>query len=236
MVAETIAMIMPNTPYSTMSKIRLCIPVFKAGICQNCGKEATASGYHAYLCGGKDNWRLRRHEFASEGVVQVLRSGGFNPVKNPQVCCLGSNNEALRPADILSDGDRIGSQVCHDITVVSNMCANFPKPYTVGKAALEADKKKYIKHKEACEKAGYGFQAFATDTSGVLSPSSYLYLCRIATSYAAIANRPYAYALSLCLRRVSFAIQKGLAYQLTSSPSFIPTVTEDVFDFVLSCK
>jgi hypothetical protein len=44
------------------------------------------------------------------------------------------------------------------------------------------------------------------------SPSSYLYLCRIATSYAAIANRPYAYALSLCLRRVSFATQKGLAY------------------------
>mgnify|MGYP002811860301 CR=1 FL=1 len=79
------------------------------------------------------------------------------------------------------------------------------------------------------EKAGYGFQAFATDTSGVLSPSSYLYLCRIATSYAAIANRPYAYALSLCLRRVSFAIQKGLAYQLTSSPS-MPTNTEDVFD------
>ena len=150
--------------------------------------------------------------------MEVLRSGGFNPIKNAKVCCLGSKNEALRPADILSDGDRIGSQVCNDVTVVSNMCASFAKPYIVGKAALEADKKKYIKHGEACEKAGYGFQAFATDTSGVLSPSSYLYLCRIATSYAAIANRPYAYALSLCLRRVSFAIQKGLAFQLISSP------------------
>jgi hypothetical protein len=105
----------------------------------------------------------RSHEIASEGVVQVLRSGGFNPVKNAKVCCLGSNNEALRPADILSDGDRIGSQACNDIMVVSNMCASFSKPYTVGKAALEADKKKNIKHKEACEKAGFGFQAFATD-------------------------------------------------------------------------
>ena len=124
----------------------------------------------------------------------------------------------------------IGSQVCNDITVVSNMCANYSKPYTVGKAALDAEKKKNIKHKEACEQAGYGFQPFATDTSGVLSPSSYLYLCRIATSYAALANRPYAYALSLCLRRVSFAIQKGLAYQITSSPSFIPTINDDVFD------
>jgi hypothetical protein len=166
----------------------------------------------------------------SEGVVQVLHSGGFNPVKNAKVCCLGSNNEALRPAYILSDGDRIGSQVCNDITVVSNMSASFSKPYTFGKAAFEADKKKNIKHKEACENAGFGFQAFASDTSGVPSPSSYLYLCRIATPYAATANRPYAYALSLCLRRVSFAIQKGLAYQLTSSPSFIPTINEDVFD------
>jgi hypothetical protein len=221
---------MSNTAYGTMLKMRLCIPVHKAGLCTNCGKMANASGYHAYLCGGLSNFRLVRHEIVNEGVVQVLRSGGFNPVKNAKVCCLGSKNEALRPADILSDGDRIGSQVCNDITVVSNMCASFSKPYTVGKAALEADNKKNIKHKEACENAGFGFQAFATDTSGVLSPSSYLYLCRIATSYAAIANRPYPYALSLCLRRVSFAIQKGLAYQLTSSPSFIPTITEDIFD------
>jgi hypothetical protein len=36
-----------------------------------------------------------------------------------------------------------------------------------------------------------------------------IYLCRLATSYAAVINRPYAYALSLCLRPVSFAIQKG---------------------------
>jgi hypothetical protein len=48
------------------------------------------------------------------------------------------------------------------------MCATFAKPYTVGKAALEADKKKNIKHKEACKKAGFGYQAFAIETSGVL--------------------------------------------------------------------
>jgi hypothetical protein len=50
------------------------------------------------------------------------------------------------------------------------MCENYPKPYVVGKAVLEADIKKNKKHSEACEKAGYGFQAFASDTSGVLSP------------------------------------------------------------------
>jgi hypothetical protein len=96
---------MTNTSFATMVKVRLCIPVHKipvhkAGLCKNCGKMATASGYHAYLCGGLYNCRHVRHEIASEGVVQVLRSGGFNPVKNAKVCCLGSNNEALRPADI----------------------------------------------------------------------------------------------------------------------------------------
>jgi hypothetical protein len=130
--------------------------------------EAIAEGLFYY--------RHLRHEIASEGVVQVLRSGGFNPKKNAKVCCLGSNNEAPRPADILSDGDRIGSQICIDVTVVSNMCASFPKPHTVGKAALEADKKKYIKHKEACEKADFGFQAFAIDTSGVLRIYIYVVL------------------------------------------------------------
>jgi hypothetical protein len=68
------------------------------------------------------------------------------------------------------------------------------------------------------------------DTSGVLSPDSYSFLCRLATSYAAIINRPYASALSLCLRRVSFAKQKGLAFQFSSSPAFIPTIIEDVFE------
>jgi hypothetical protein len=117
---EGLGQTMTNTSFATMVKVRLCIPVHKAGLCKNCGKMATASGYHAYLCGGLSNFRHVRH-------------GGFSPVKNAKVCCLGSNNEALRPGDILSDEDTIGSQVCNDITVVSNICASFFKPYTVGR-------------------------------------------------------------------------------------------------------
>jgi hypothetical protein len=100
---------MNNTSFTTMIKIRLCIPVHKAGLCENCGNMAYASGRHAYLCGGRFNLRHVRHAIVSERVVQVLRSGGFNSVKNAKVCCLGSNNEALRSEDILSDGDTIGS-------------------------------------------------------------------------------------------------------------------------------
>jgi hypothetical protein len=213
-----------------MLKVRYGIPVHKEGLCKNCGKIAKDSGYHAFVCGGLNNFRYVRHQITSDGLMEVLRVGGFNPIKDAKICCLGDKNEALRSADILVSGDGNGHQICIDVTVVSTICANFAKPYTLGKAALEADLRKNVKYGEFCEKAGYGFQSFASDTSGVLSPSSYLYLCRIATSYAAIINRPYAYALSLCLRRVSFVIQKGLAFQLTSSPSFILTVLEDVFD------
>jgi hypothetical protein len=67
---------------------------------------------------------LRYIYIYSKFVHEEVRSGGFNPVKNAKVCCLGSNSEALRPADILSDGDRIGSQVCIDVTVVSNMSSS----------------------------------------------------------------------------------------------------------------
>jgi hypothetical protein len=185
---------------------------------------------HAYVCNGKNNLRHNRHQLFGAGLQQILYLAGFKPIRDANVVCIGPNNEALRPADILANGDRCGHQVCIDVTLVSNMCENYPKPYVVGKAVLDADIRKNKKHSEACEKAGYGFQAFASDTSGVLSPDSYTFLCRLATSYAAITNRPYAYALSLCLRRVSFAIQKGLALQLTSSPAFIPTTIEDVFE------
>jgi hypothetical protein len=71
---------------------------------------------------------------------------------------------------------------------------------------------------------------FATDICGIMSPSSHLLLCRIASSYASISNRTYPYALNICKRRISFAIQKGLARQLTTSPNFSSSLIEDPFE------
>jgi hypothetical protein len=52
----------------------------------------------------------------------------------------------------------------------------------------------------------------------------------------ALIHRPYAYALSSCLKRVSFDIQKGLTFQLTSSPVFIPTKIEvKLLDCISDC-
>jgi hypothetical protein len=63
----------------------------------------------------------------SEGLQQVLNVAGFNPIKDANVVCIGPKNDALRPADILANGDRSGHQVCIDVTVVSNMCENLEK-------------------------------------------------------------------------------------------------------------
>jgi hypothetical protein len=54
-------------------------------------------------------------------------------------------------------------------------------------------------------------------------------LKRIASSYASISNHTYNYALNICKRRISFAIQKGLGRQLTVSPNFSPSLMEDPY-------
>jgi hypothetical protein len=69
-----------------------------------------------------------------------------------------------------------------------------------------------------------------TDICGIFSPSSSLLSCRIASVYAVLSNRPYSYALNICKRRTSFAIQKGLARQLITSPSFSSSFIEDPYE------
>jgi len=85
-----------------------------------------------------------------------------------------------------------------------------------------AELKKCNKHLCACKLMGYGFKAFATDTCGIISPSSNLLLCRIASAYALLSNPPYSYALNICKRRIIFAIQKGLVIRLIYFPSNLP--------------
>jgi hypothetical protein len=55
---------------------------------------------------------------------------------------------------------------------------------------------------------------------------------RIASSYASINNRTYNYALKIVKRRISFAIQKGLARQLIVSPNFSRSHMEDPYETI----
>jgi hypothetical protein len=84
---------MINREYRTMLKIRFGIDEHEAGQCQNCSKMADASGYHAYVCNGKNNSRHTRHQLFGAGLQQILYLAGFKPTKDANVC-IGPNNEA----------------------------------------------------------------------------------------------------------------------------------------------
>jgi hypothetical protein len=102
---------------------------------------------------------------------------------------------------------------CVDVTVVSPLVTNRQPQVVVGKMAEEAHRGKVNKHLRACEDAGYGFRAFAVDVFGVLSKDSYNLLRRIWTRMIRETGYPKYKAVAVCLRRVSFAIQLGVARQ-----------------------
>jgi hypothetical protein len=69
---------------------------------------------------------------------------GLHPVIDAPVKCLGVTNGIVRPADLLVDGDN-NVRMCLDITVVSPFLASASRPFQVGKAAKDAETKKYKK-------------------------------------------------------------------------------------------
>ena len=61
------------------------------------------------------------------------------------VQCLGLNNGVVRPADLMIDGDSYPRK-CLDMTVVSPFLASAARPFQVGKAANDAETRKYKKN------------------------------------------------------------------------------------------
>jgi hypothetical protein len=52
----------------------------------------------------------------------------------------------------------------------------------------------------------------------------------VASSYASISYRIYSHDLNICKCRISSAIRKGLARQLTTSPDFSSFLMEDLIE------
>ena len=108
--------------------------------------------------------------------------GRFNPVKDAVVMCLGHRSDrptALRPADLLIAGDGYFDRNCVDATIVSPIVTNNQPNIKVGDAAQRAEQAKYDKHAQACDTAGYGFNAFAMDVFGVRGKQSNILLERV---------------------------------------------------------
>jgi hypothetical protein len=198
---------------------RLLMPQFALGsVChqRECGAALDVYGYHSLVCRGH---LLPRHNLVRDALFDLMVKARFNPIKDAAVSCLGHRSgqlAALRPADILMAGDDF-DQDCVDVTIVSPLTTNNQAEVVVGKAAADAEVRKYDKHMVPCEQAGFGFKAFAADVFGVLTPKSYSLLRRIWTRLIREAGYPKYRAVAMCLRRVSFAIQLGVARQFVAS-------------------
>ena len=196
--------------------LRLLMPQFEpdSKCAQNkCNAPMDKLGYHSLNCRGH---LLSRHNIVRDALFDLCLKAGFNPVKDAPVACLGSTNNGrivtFRPADLQISGDDF-THDCIDITVVSPIKLRTIQS-VIGKYAEDAEAAKYTKHAFSCEQSGYGFKAFAIDVFGVMAKKSYQFLQRIISGYSRMTGIPVDRAASICLRRISFAVQLGVARQI----------------------
>ena len=125
----------------------------------------------------------------------------------------------MHPTDRLIDGDDYGKD-CVDVTIVSPVVVKGNQPsrlLIVGKKAQEAQANKIRKHLEPCEDAGFGFKPFAADVFGVLADDALKFLNRLITRIVRENIYPEHLASAICYRKVSLAIQLGVARQVVSA-------------------
>ena len=206
--------------------LRLLIPQFSGSLlCSRprCFRPMDSFGYHALCCPGRA--MLRRHDLVADALCALSSEAQLQPRRDAPVYCLGpswrrqdgalSGISAFRPADILLQSGA-PRHTCVDITVVSPILANMPVHFRPGAAAGCAEENKYRKHFDACNTAGFFFTAFAVDTFGVLAPDAVAFLYRLARLLETSQGIPSYLAKQLVFRRVSFAVQLGVARQLVA--------------------
>ena len=85
----------------------------------------------------------------------------------------------------------------------------------LGAIVLEAAKEKWEKHLRPCQQAHFDFMPFAVDVCGLVDWTAATLIKRIACKYAEITLKSYAECMNIVRRRISFAIQVGVARQLS---------------------
>jgi hypothetical protein len=171
-------------------------------------------GYHALLCRGST---FARHQIVRNALFELAAMARFSPIKDAPVQCLGRSGHSglthmFRPADILLAGDDF-PQDCVDVTVVCPLSSRITADIVIGKKVNISEADKYRKHQEACETASFGFKAFAIDVFGVVATRSLQLLYRIRNAMVRSAGYPPRMATAICHRRISLAVQMGVARQ-----------------------
>ena len=213
--------VMTTLEFQSAVCLRLLIPQFIRGskCCQRtCTAVMDTFGFHALVCRGHF---LTRHNLVRDALVDLMVYGRFNPLKDAAVTCLGYRSDrptALKPADILMAGDDFDRD-CVDVTVVSPIVTNHQPEIKVGESAQRAELMKNDKHRLACEAAGYGFHAFAMDVFEVLGKESSVLLNRVIEKMSRETCCARYKAQAICQRRISLALQLGVARQFLASRS-----------------
>jgi hypothetical protein len=203
--------------FQSAASLRLLIPQFEVDAkCRQhkCTATMDIYGYHALVCRGH---LTLRHNTVRDALYDLLLKARFSPEKDAPVYCFGyrsgGRSAIYRPADILMAGDDFDRD-CVDITVVSPLVTSNQSRVVVGKAAEEAESRKVTKHRVPCEQAGFGFKPFAVDVFGVMSKSAYKFLQRVCSKLVREVGYSQHLAWSICVRKISFSVQLGVAQQL----------------------
>ena len=210
---------MDSIQFRVALSFHLFIPFISADTtCPQCGNPADRFGYHTLACGGHGNLMHARHEMVASGLCQIAIAAGFTAQLNAKVTCLGNSNRGaihnFRPADVLIN-ENTGRHTCIDVTVVSPMCTSNAR-FAPGRLVSEKADSKITKHAEACEQAGFDFLPFAIDVCGIMDSRALALLSRLAQAYAAASGLATSHSKSICRRRISMCLQRGIAAQLSS--------------------
>ncbi|KAJ0558888.1 putative exostosin [Helianthus annuus] len=215
---------MSPVEYRTILKYRLMIPLFPVDeVCPVCHKACLDSfGEHAIHCRELPGFKYR-HDLVRDVLFDIVRCAGISAKKEAPVNFLTDPLEGrstLRPADILVFGWVGGKHACVDLTGVSPLVGLGSSAFTVGQAALKAASGKVIKHEKACLDNQHVFIPFAFDTFGFLAPEAVDLLSRVQRVMHSNVMTPR--SMDVVFKRLSFAIQKGVAAQLVAR---LPTIS-----------
>ena len=209
---------MSSIEYRTILKYRLMIPIFPNDeICPICRKACLDSfGEHAVHCKELPGFKYR-HDLVRDVLFDIFRRAGVSVKKEAPVNFLTDPSEGrstLRPADILVFGWTGGKHACVDLTCVSPLVGLGNGVFRVGQSALKAATCKVAKHEKACIDNQHVFVPFAFDTFGFLAPEAVDVLNRVQRVMHSFVMTPR--SMNIVFKRLSFAIQKGLAAQLVA--------------------
>ncbi|KAF5811722.1 putative exostosin [Helianthus annuus] len=217
---------MSPVEYRTILKYRLMIPLFPVDeVCHVCHKACLDSfGEHAVHCREIPGFKYR-HDLVRDVLFDIFRCAGISAKKEAPVNFLTDPLEGrsiIRPADILVFGWVGGKHACVDLTGVSPLVGLGGSAFTVGQATLKAasGKGKETKHEKACLDNQHMFIPFAFDTFGVLVPEAVDLLSRVQRVMHSNVMTPR--SMGVVFKRLSFAIQKGVAAQLVAR---LPTIS-----------